>query len=83
MAGDEKKSGDGHKPAGGDHGSYGRRKLPYSPYTLAFGGLVFAATIYYLAKYAKKPPAPPRNDPRDATRATANKPEDSPPRRYT
>ncbi|KAF7137663.1 hypothetical protein RHSIM_Rhsim07G0165400 [Rhododendron simsii] len=79
MAGDEKKSGEGHK-AGGDHGSYGRRKLPYSPYTLAFGGLVFAATIYYLAK---KPPASPRNDPRDSTRATANRPEDSPPRRYT
>ncbi|KAI8547649.1 hypothetical protein RHMOL_Rhmol07G0212300 [Rhododendron molle] len=82
MAGDDKKSGDGHK-AGGDHGMYGRRKLPYSPYTLAFGGLVIAATIYYLAKYAKNRPAPPRNDPRDATRATTNKPEDSPPRRYT
>ncbi|XP_059655211.1 uncharacterized protein LOC132302397 [Cornus florida] len=55
-----------------------RRNLPISPYTMALGGFLFAATIGYLTLYAKKKPEASAVDVAKVATGTAQ-PEDTRP----
>ncbi|XP_057510561.1 uncharacterized protein LOC130792956 [Actinidia eriantha] len=57
-----------------------RRRLPYSPATMAVGGFLIAATIGYLALYAYKKPEATARDVTKVATGTA-RPEDTHPRK--
>ncbi|KAA8521703.1 hypothetical protein F0562_012376 [Nyssa sinensis] len=67
----------GHNPGGVLHQ---RRKLPFSPYTMAIGGFLIAATVGYFTLYVKKKPEASASDVAKATVGVA-KPEDTHPRK--
>ncbi|KAL7001765.1 hypothetical protein U1Q18_002913 [Sarracenia purpurea var. burkii] len=84
MAGEEdmKKNAEvnkvGNNPS--SEGLHRRRKLPYSPYSMALGGLLIAATVGYFTYFTKKKQEPSSRDATDAATGGA-KPRDINPRK--
>ncbi|CAL5358826.1 hypothetical protein CsSME_00048875 [Camellia sinensis var. sinensis] len=74
---DSSKRPPGHNPGEVLHQ---RRKLPFSPYTMALGGFLIVATLGYFTLYAKKKPEASAGDVAKVATGTA-KPEDTHPRK--
>lgn len=85
MATDDLKSGGpetAKRPPGQNPGSvlHQRRSLPFSPYTMAAGGLLIAAGLGYMTLYSKKKPEASATDVAKVTTGVA-KPEETHPRK--